>query len=77
LTKIADYDFDSPTIEKMESTKQIDIVILIGFMTIDDHADTNEAVNDYCKMRGISCKVASRGQQGLFEIQKRDYDLIL
>ena len=49
----------------------------LDLLTIDDHADTNEAVNDYCKMRGIGCKVASRGRQGLFEIQKRDYDLIL
>jgi len=28
-------------------------------------------------MQGIDCKVANKGQQGLFEIQKREYDLIL
>ncbi len=28
-------------------------------------------------MQGISCTVANDGQQGLFEIQKREYDLIL
>jgi DNA-binding response OmpR family regulator len=49
----------------------------LDLLTVDDHADTNEAVNDYCKMHGIGCKVASKGRQGLFEIQKRDYDLIL
>ncbi len=49
----------------------------MDLLTVDDHADTNEAVNDYCKMHGIGCKVASQGRQGLFEIQKRDYDLIL
>jgi len=46
-------------------------------LTVDDHADTNVAVNDYCKMHGIGCKVASQSRQGLFEIQKRDYEFIL
>lgn len=49
----------------------------MDLLTVDDHADTNVAVNDYCKMRGIGWKVASQSKQGLFEIQKRDYDLIL
>ena len=49
----------------------------MNILTVDDHADTNEAVNDYCNMHGIGCKVAHQGRQGLFEIQKRDYDLIL
>jgi DNA-binding response OmpR family regulator len=28
-------------------------------------------------MEGIDCNVANNGQKGLFEIQKREYDLIL
>ena len=39
--------------------------------------DTTEAVTDYCNMKGIECEVANKGQKGLFEIQKREYDLIL
>ena len=46
-------------------------------MTIDDNMDTTEAVTDYCNMEGIECEVANKGQKGLFEIQKRDYDIIL
>jgi two-component system, OmpR family, response regulator len=46
-------------------------------LTIDDNIDTTEAVTDYCSMQGIGCKVANKGQQGLFEIQKQEYDLIL
>jgi two-component system, OmpR family, response regulator len=49
----------------------------LDLLTVDDHADTNEAVNEYCKMHGIGCKMASQGLQGSFEIRKRDYDLIL
>jgi two-component system, OmpR family, response regulator len=49
----------------------------LNLLTVDNDADTNEAVIDYCKMHGIGCKVANLGRQGLFEIQKRDYDLIL
>ena len=33
--------------------------------------------SDYCNIHGISCKIAKEGQQGLFEILKREYDLIL
>ena len=46
-------------------------------MTIDDNIDTTEAVTDYCNMKGIECEVANKGQKGLFEIQKQDYDIIL
>jgi DNA-binding response OmpR family regulator len=46
-------------------------------LTIDDNRDTTEAVTDYCKSQGIECKGVNKGQQGLFEIQKREYDLIL
>jgi two-component system, OmpR family, response regulator len=49
----------------------------LNLLTIDDDYDTTEAVTDYCKIRGIDCKVANKGRQGLFEIQKREYDLIL
>lgn len=46
-------------------------------LTIDDDIDTTEAVKDYCRTEGIECKRVTNGQQGLFEIQKREYDLIL
>jgi two-component system, OmpR family, response regulator len=49
----------------------------LDLLTVDDHADTNETVNDYCKIHGRGCKGASQDQQGLFEIQKRDFDLML
>ena len=46
-------------------------------LTIDDNTDTTQAVTDYCKMQGIDCEMVNEGQKGLFEIQKRDYDIIL
>ncbi len=46
-------------------------------LTIDDNTDTTQAVTDYCKMQGIDCKMVNEGRKGLFEIQKRDYDIIL
>lgn len=49
----------------------------MNLLAIDNNFDTTEAVKDYCKTHGIDCKVANKGQQGLFEIQKREYDLIL
>ncbi len=49
----------------------------MNLLAIDDNVDTTEAVTDYCRIQGIDCKVANRGQQGLFEIQKQEYDLIL
>lgn len=49
----------------------------MNLLTIDDDYDTTEAVTDYCKIQRIDCKVANKGRQGLFEIQKREYDLIL
>lgn len=49
----------------------------MNLLTIDDNIDTTEAVNDYCNMEGISCKVVNDGQKGLSEIHERDYDLIL
>lgn len=49
----------------------------MNLLVIDDHVDTTNALTDYCNIHGISCKVANEGQQGLFEIQKREYDLIL
>ncbi|TVP40226.1 putative signal transduction response regulator, reiver domain [Candidatus Nitrosocosmicus arcticus] len=45
-------------------------------MTIDDNIDTTEALTDYCNMHGIDSKVVNEGQKGLFEIQKREYDVI-
>ena len=49
----------------------------MNLLTIDDNVDTTEVVIDYCRTQGIDCKVVNKGQQGLFEIQKREYDLIL
>ncbi len=49
----------------------------MNILAIDDHSDTIEALSDYCNIHGISCKIAKEGQQGLFEILKREYDLIL
>jgi DNA-binding response OmpR family regulator len=46
-------------------------------LTIDNHTDTTGVVTDYCNMEEIYCKEANDGQEGLFEIQKRHYDLIL
>ena len=48
----------------------------MNLLAIDDNADTTEAIRDYCNIKGISCTVANDGQQGLFEMQKREYDLI-
>lgn len=49
----------------------------MNVLAIDDNVDTTEALSDYCNIQGIHCKVVNEGQQGLFEIQKRNYDLIL
>lgn len=46
-------------------------------MTIDNHTDTTGVVTDYCNMEEIYCKEVNDGQEGLFEIQKEHYDLIL
>ncbi len=46
-------------------------------MTIDNHTDTTGVVTDYCNMEEIYCKEINDGQEGLFEIQKGHYDLIL
>ncbi len=46
-------------------------------LTIDDNTDTTQAVTDYCKMQGLDCEMVNEGRKGLFEIQKRDYDIIL
>jgi DNA-binding response OmpR family regulator len=46
-------------------------------LAIDDNVDTTEALRDYCNMQGISCKVVNEGRQGLVEIQKKEFDLIL
>jgi DNA-binding response OmpR family regulator len=46
-------------------------------LTIDNHTDTTGVVTDYCNMEEIYCKEANDGQEGLFEIQKGHYDLIL
>lgn len=45
-------------------------------LTIDDNTDTTQAVTDYCKMQGLDCEIVNEGRKGLFEIQKRDYDII-
>lgn len=49
----------------------------MNLLAIDDSSDTLEAIADYCNIEGVKCKVASEGLQGLFEIQKQEYDLIL
>ena len=46
-------------------------------LTIDNHTDTTGVVTDYCNMEEIYCKEVNDGQEGLFEIQKGHYDLIL
>ena len=46
-------------------------------LTIDNHTDTTGVVTDYCNMEEIYCKEVNDGQEGLFEIRKRHYDLIL
>ena len=46
-------------------------------LTIDNHTDTTGGVTDYCNMEEIYCKEANDGQEGLLEIQKGHYDLIL
>jgi DNA-binding response OmpR family regulator len=46
-------------------------------LTIDNHTDTTGVVTDYCNMEEIYCKEVNRGQEGLSEIQKGHYDLIL
>ncbi|VFJ14380.1 response regulator [Candidatus Nitrosocosmicus franklandus] len=49
----------------------------MNLLAIDDSSDTLEAISDYCNIEGVKCKVASEGLQGLLEIQKQEYDLIL
>ena len=46
-------------------------------LTIDDNIDITMLVKEYCKKEKIDCKEINDGQKGLFEIQKRHYDLIL
>ena len=45
-------------------------------LTIDDNPDITGLVARYCKREKIDCKEVNDGQKGLFEIQKRHYDLI-
>ena len=45
-------------------------------LTIDDNIDITGLVAGYCKREEIDCKEVNDGQKGLFEIQKRHYDLI-
>ncbi len=49
----------------------------MNLLAIDDNVETTEALRDYFNMQGISCTVVNDGQQGLFEIQKREYDVII
>ena len=49
----------------------------MNLLAIDDNIETTEALRDYFNMQGISCTVVNDGQQGLFEIQKREYDVII
>ena len=49
----------------------------MNLLAIDDNVETTEALRDYCNMQGISCTVVNEGQQGFFEIQKREYDVII
>ncbi len=49
----------------------------MNLLAIDDNVETTEALRDYFSMQGISCTVVNEGQQGLFEIQKREYDVII
>ena len=46
-------------------------------LAIDDNIDITRLVAEYCKREKIDCKEINDGQKGLFEIQKRHYDLIL
>ncbi len=46
-------------------------------LTIDDNADITGLVAEYCKREEIDCKAVNDGQNGLFEILNRHYDLIL
>jgi len=49
----------------------------LKLLTIDDNIDITMLVKEYCKKEKIDCKEINDGQKGLFEIQKRHYDLIL
>ena len=46
-------------------------------LAIDDNIDITRLVAEYCKREKIDCKEINDGEKGLFEIQKRHYDLIL
>lgn len=49
----------------------------MNLLAIDDSGDTLEAISDYCNLEGVECEVTREGLQGLFKIQKKEYDLIL
>ena len=49
----------------------------MNVLVIDDNQYTSAAIADYCNMRGTQCRQINEGKKGLFEIQKRAYDLII
>jgi len=49
----------------------------LKLLAIDDNIDITRLVAEYCKREKIDCKEINDGEKGLFEIQKRHYDLIL
>lgn len=55
----------------------LSINIVLNVLVIDDNHYTSAAIADYCNMRGIQCRQINEGKKGMFEIQKRDYDLII
>lgn len=46
-------------------------------MAIDDSADILDAISDFCYLQNVDCEIINQGLQGLFKIQKKEYDLIL
>lgn len=48
----------------------------MNLLAIDNCTDILDAISDYCLMNSINCQVVPHGIDGMFEIQKKNFDLI-
>ena len=50
---------------------------MMKILVVDDNIEIRETISFYCEAKGIQCIVISNGLEGLKEIRKNSYDLIL
>ena len=50
---------------------------MMKILVVDDNIEIRETISFYCEAKDIQCIVISNGLEGLKEIRKNSYDLIL